>query len=261
MIWRIAFFTVPTLVFLLISFSLNPLIRKTDSTLLKMGLNVAVALVGFFILSYLIRFFARKAKISEPRVGLPADIWRGFAIGILLSVASGFAFAFTQGKVINWIEFFAQFTSTLYTQIPSAVNEEVVFRFGIVHGVAALANPMIGLLAGSIPFGVLHLLDLFFGVPIDFAAVVGITLAGGLLSLIYLRWGLWAAVGCHYAWNAMCGPWVSGMGLEKHGGYAQLEGAWTTSFFILIACLIVGLPVFRTILGWHAIRSQAFSEG
>jgi len=45
--------------------------------------------------------------------------------------------------------------------IAPALTEETVFRFGIVHGANELASTLVGLATGSLPFGILHLVDRF----------------------------------------------------------------------------------------------------
>lgn len=136
---------------------------------------------------------------------------------------------------MDWDSFKAQMPYSLVSQIAPALTEEAVFRFGIVHGAHYLGGLTIGVAAGSLPFGLLHLINVYLGIPVDFQQVFGIVVAGVLLSLLYLKMGLWAAIGCHYAWNALANPWVKAMHLDASSGMAQFEGAWLTSVAILVA--------------------------
>ena len=235
---RVAYFLVPFLTLILG----NTIIYSIASTISHRGSKaVTVALLGlilFILLIWLTRKLAHKALIRNPRIGKLNDFAIGAVLGLMISCISAFLYVKTHDLNFEWAKFSEQISYSATVSIASATVEETVFRFCIVHGTAALTNPTFGLIAGSLPFGFGHLLNKFSGQSVTMEQVIGITVAGLMLSLIFLRFGLWAAIGCHYVWNALSGPWVKGMALGDQG-ISSFEGAWTTTlvlsfFFVLL---------------------------
>jgi hypothetical protein len=150
-------------------------------------LYIVLPTIVFMAASFGVNPLVRKIEMPFPRM-VAFTIW-----GVALSLVSGMLFAFSHGTGFSPREFAGHLYPNVTTQIPPALTEEADFRLGIVGAVA--------LAAGSLPFGLLHLIDLFYGVPVDFSQVIGIVLAGLMLSALYLRFGLWAAIGAHYGWN------------------------------------------------------------
>ena len=108
-----------------------------------------------------------------------------------------------------------------------------------MHFASVYWGSMWGVAAGSIPFGLIHIFGMFFGNPVTLQQVVGVSIAGGLLSLLYLRFGLISAIGCHWMWNSLCTQWVKVLGIPKQGGVQYIEGAWTTSIILGILYLLL----------------------
>ena len=102
-----------------------------------------------------------------------------------------------------------------------------------------MTNNTVGLMSGSLPFGLIHLVGRLLGKPVGVLHVIGVTAAGLLLSLAYLRFGLMFAIGVHWIWNSLCGTWVSIFGLPKNGGVQMIEGAWTTVLVLLLFVAII----------------------
>src|SRR5690606_22844037 len=108
------------------------------------------------------------------------------------------------------------------------------FRGGIVHTTTRIWGKWAGLASGSVPFGLLHMVDILFGNSITPIHVFGIILGGLLLSLIYLRLGLFAAIACHYIWNVLATRWQKGYGLADMGDF---EGSWVACVVLLLVTL------------------------
>lgn len=88
-------------------------------------------------------------------------------------------------------------------QIRPAIIEEVGFRYGIAGLIFAFFGLVPALVAGSIPFGILHMLNFLSGDPIYWEYIIGTTVAGLFLTLVFLRHGLVAAILAHYTWNVL----------------------------------------------------------
>lgn len=239
MLKKILYFTLPFFVFLGCSILSGPLLRGINDPLIRALASLGLGIIIFIGLVILIRGLAEFAEVPIPSFGGGRFVWLGMLVGLLLSISSGFLFSATHGQSLNWSSFWPALPTSAISQISHAMTEEAVFRFGIVAGAASLGGTLTGILAGSLPFGVLHLLNRFFGAPVDAQQVVGIIVAGVLLSLLYLRYGLWATIGCHYVWNCLSILWVDGMQMERSSGITAFEGAWSTSALTAICCLIV----------------------
>jgi 8-oxo-dGTP pyrophosphatase MutT (NUDIX family) len=93
-----------------------------------------------------------------------------------------------------------------------AVSEEVVFRGYLLRALAAWRGPLVGVLATSVLFALVHSLN----PNLNGLALLNLALAGVLLALAVERTGaLWLAIAYHFAWNltegSILGMPVSGM--------------------------------------------------
>ena len=215
------------------------LFKPIQDSLIKASCNAVFGILVFIGLIFLIRRLADFAEIKQPQVGSFRMLIVGLVAGAILSCAAAVSFSQINHKPIEPSGFFEVIRTSSIAHIPYAVTEEAVFRFGIVGGVTNLSGMWPGILAGSVPFGVLHLINLLFGTPVDFQQIIGITVAGIFLSLLYLRFGLWAPIGCHYIWNALLVFWIASMDMDKAAGVVALEGAWSTSLILSIMALLL----------------------
>ncbi len=125
----------------------------------------------------------------------------------------------------------------------SSVNEEVVFRGGIVHATTQIWGLAAGLGAGSLPFGILHLVGILFGQSVSVSQMLGISLAGLMLSLVYFRFGLLGAVACHLAWNSFVQGWMAVYGIGGNEAVSAFEGSWVTCVVLIVSCAALAGPV------------------
>ena len=121
------------------------------------------------------------------------------------------------------------FLNNLFFQVRASTIEEVGFRLGIVGIASQVFNKRIAIILGSIPFGLLHLLNFLSGQEIVWLYIWGTAVAGLFLSVIFLRSGLWAAIFAHYSWNVFS----SSFGRISTFSQEDLEGA-TSTYLILI---------------------------
>ena len=110
-------------------------------------------------------------------------------------------------------------------------------RAGVVHILHGLHGPWAGMAGGSLPFGLLHIFGRLFGNPVGVSLVIGTTASGLLLSILYLRFGFWAAFGCHWMWNSLARAWVMYAGITSRDGIQQFEGAPETVIVLVVACV------------------------
>ncbi len=163
----------------------------------------------------------------------------GLCFGLGASLGSGILFSWAKNQPIV----FSRLSEGLFLHavgniFPAAV-EETAFRGGIVHFTSAYLNPTWGLVAGSVPFGVLHFFGRLFGNPVTLQHALGVSVAGLLLSLLYMKFGLVSAFGCHWVWNSLCGQWVKAMSLPRPGGVQAFEGSRTTAVVLVSLSLLL----------------------
>ena len=211
---------------------------KSACMLLTGGLATAGFLWGYLRMS-------RGLGVQPMRFGCGCSFLYGALVAVVVSGLAGLLFAaFTCGGV-DWSAGGDKLAVRLMGNASPALVEEVGFRGGVVHLLAQYFGNWAGLLGGSVPFGVLHLVGRLFGHPIDLAHVVGVSLGGLLLAVLYLRFGLWAAVSCHWLWNTLCSTWVDVLSLPRKGGVQLFEGAWTTSVVLAIASAVLIWELYR----------------
>lgn len=117
-------------------------------------------------------------------------------------------------------------------QLRPALIEEVGFRFGIVVFAVAFFGRIPGLIAGSIPFGILHLLNFLSGQPIYWEYIIGTSIAGLFLTLIFMGFGLVAAILAHYTWNVLASVSSEVFRIPQE----NIEGGTPTLLVLLVLC-------------------------
>ncbi len=167
------------------------------------------------------------------------SLFWGIGIGVLISVAAGAGYGISNGFSFQFNKLFLDFGSKLIGNLYPALTEEAYFRSGIVNMLSQMFGQTFGLASGSVPFGVIHVIGVFFGKTITFAQILGISLAGLMLSLVYLRFGLIGAASCHLMWNAFIPGWAKVYGAESKNMVSLIEGSWITCSLLLVACLFL----------------------
>ncbi len=177
---------------------------------------------------------------AAPAWGGPKALGMGLAVGALVSCAAGFALI-SSAPAPEWSAFWQNIGPRLLGNLGPATLEESGFRGALTQTVLVLWGKTAALGASSIPFGVAHLLGMFFGKPLMLGHILGTTLAGLFLGVTYLRWGLGAAITCHYVWNLMGPGWAQVAGLAPGPGVLALESAPATLAVLALASLAIGL--------------------
>lgn len=222
------------------------IIKKLDSACLRGAFLSGTGLLLAWLLYLALAYFSRQLKVDTVRFGNVSGLAVGLAIGLCASFLSGVLYWKLYGNTLS-VEKLSQglFFRTISNVFPASI-EEMGFRGGVVGLVTSFFGQVWGLAAGSFPFGVLHFVGRFFGNPVTIQHAMGVSVAGLLLSLLYLRFGLFAAFGCHWIWNSLCGQWVEALSIPKPGGVQAFEGAWSTTAVLTIIAIFLATQLSFT---------------
>lgn len=211
---------------------LQSLTKGMEPGLIRTAVYAGPTLIIALAISFLIRRSQFALNIAPFKWGKPSNLLWGMLIGLMISTASGIGFGLSQGYPLQMENLFNNFFSNALRQASPALVEEIVFRAGIVHSTLQLFGNIAGLASGSVPFGILHLAGLLFGQSVTAAQIFGISLAGLMLSLMYLRFGILGAFGTHLVWNALVRGWLDVYGVTDRAVVSDLEGSWVTCLIL-----------------------------
>lgn len=218
---------------------LSSAVKKISSRPLRLfiyaGLGVSVSL-GIYAA---IKSMSNQMGFPLPKVGNALDALTGLLIGIIVSLSCGVLFGLRHKYHLKIRKLFTGIQLRILGNTFAALGEEVVFRAGVVHFTAHFIGPIWGLLAGSAPFGLLHLLGSFFGQKRNASQILGITLAGFMLTLVYLNFGVIAAFICHLVWNSTVDGWAQAYDTNSKETTNDIEGSWLTCAILTKASLVL----------------------
>ena len=256
MTYKILSIVVPIILVIVISLAQEIILKPIENKMMLSILYVLSGIVAGIGIYFFLKFIMNKVGIGLPHIGNFKGLLTGIAIGLVVSAASGVLYYLVNKPDLQISAFTEQINIRLISNISSAIVEELGFRGGIVHCLQMYYGKIAGMLGGSIPFGIIHLVGRILGQPVGVFHVIGCTLAGLLLSLVYMKFGLLAAVGCHWIWNSLCGSWVKVFSLPKKGGVQIFEGAWTTCIvLIVVSSLLIALIYKKTSDGSGLVSS------
>jgi membrane protease YdiL (CAAX protease family) len=230
---------VPIFLMLALTVVMEYLASMTDNVWVKGIASGLVGVVGLFVILTAIRWIASRLQISAPTLIGWRNLVIGLAIGLFLSITCGLFFRFLHGEPTAFTFIATIQPAGFFRNLGPAFIEEASMRAGVVHILNGLLGPWAGLAGGSLPFGLLHIFGRFFGNPVGISLVIGTTASGLLLSILYLRFGFWAAFACHWIWNSMARAWVMYAGITSADGIQQFEGAPETVIVLVVACVIL----------------------
>lgn len=235
--WRYLWITVPVILMLAFTIAMELLASATDDVWVK-GLGAgAIGVVGLIAILIAIRWISSRLQISAPTLTDWRSLVIGLTVGLVSSVTCGLLFRFLHGESVA-ITFSAAIQPAGFLRnLGPAFIEEASMRAGVVHILNGLHGPWAAMAGGSLPFGLLHVFGRLFGNPVGISLVIGTTASGLLLSILYLRFGFWAAFACHWIWNSLARAWVMYAGITSRDGIQQFEGAPETVVVLLLACL------------------------
>jgi membrane protease YdiL (CAAX protease family) len=208
--------------------------------------SVAFALYGITsatLIMFFISYLCKKIGIQSPVVGSVKHLFAGMFFGAAATSLAGLLYLAVYRPRVSIDRFFADLNLQLIANISPAVIEETAFRGGVVHLIFEYAGAASGALGGGVIFGVAHLCGALVGRAVDLHLVLGASSAGLFLSLIYLRYGLGAAIAAHWLWNSFHGSWVGAFSIPIRGARA-LEANWTTIIvFVLLSLIVAFVPL------------------
>jgi membrane protease YdiL (CAAX protease family) len=234
---RYLWLLLPVILMLALTIAMELLVSELNSIWLKSIVASAFGVVGFVIIIMAVSRIAARLQIPPPVIAGWRSAATGLAVGLLLSITCGLVFYCTHGESTTTSIFTTIQPWSFLRNLGPAFIEEASMRAGVVHLLNGMHGAWAGLAGGSIPFGLLHIFGRLFGNPVGISLVIGTTASGLLLSILYLRFGFWAAFSCHWIWNSLARAWVVYAGITAQDGIQQFEGATATIILLIVACL------------------------
>ena len=238
----------PVALFIASDILLSLAVKKISSRPLRLCIYAALGFLISLGIYVAIQIISQQMNFPLPKVGNALEALTGLSTGIIVSLSCGISFGLRHKYPLKIHKLFAGIQSRILGSTFAALGEEVVFRAGIVHFTVHFFGPMWGLLAGSIPFGFLHLLGNFFGQKRKASQIFGITLAGLMLTLVYLNFGLIAAFLCHLVWNSTVDGWAQVYGTSSKETTNDIEGSWLTCAVLIKTSLVLLALYFSLVL-------------
>lgn len=223
-----------------------------DRPLLSIGVQLCLGIAAIAIYIIWGKFIERRevSELSSP--GFAREWATGALIGVGLYTACAVTLMVLGIYKVEGLNPVSFLLPAIALAIKSGVFEELVFR-GVLHrSVEAIFGSWAGILASSLAFGLIHLLNP--GAEIKGAVFISIE-AGLLLSAAYLLTRrLWICIGFHMGWNyvqsAVYSGVVSGAVADPGLLKATIEGpemltggsfGMEESIFALIYCTTAGV--------------------
>jgi uncharacterized protein len=226
------------------------------------GTKLAAAVAGSITILILYRLavgLAERRAVGE--VGLrkaPADLLAGLALGcVIMSAIVGILWAF------DWVLIAPRTVDgvvlALRDSIRSGVLEELVLRLVILRLLWRAFGIWPAILASSLLFGMLHLVNPDSSL---FAALCLVAGEGIGIGLYLLTGRVWASIGMHAAWNFtqgwLFGAAVSGtegigggpLTLRPSEGVPDILSGGSFGPEASVATLFISLLASATLLGW-----------
>lgn len=197
--------------------------------------GIAFSFVLYAFISWILR---AKSQLATTNIIRLDSSLHGLGIALIAFNFSLAAFSFTHKINFGGFDYSNLFSQLLF-QVRPALIEEVGFRFGLALFASIYFGRTAGVIAGALPFGIMHLLNFATGQPIIWNYILGTTVAGALLTLIFFRHGLLAAILAHYCWNVFASVSARSFSFQQEA----LEGAATTFAVLAFFCVRLWLQL------------------
>ena len=238
--YKILAIIVPIVLVIIISIIQENLFKSISDKRIKAILYIMSGLVGSFLIYRFILYSSIKTGCNTLYFGSYKGLLLGIVVGVCISIFSGLFYFLANQPKLNIPAFHKNLEISVIANMSPAIVEEFGFRGGVVHFLQSYYGKMVGLAGGSISFGIVHIIGRMFGNPVGISHITGVTIAGLLLSLLYMKYGLFSAIGCHWIWNSLCNPICRMFGIPDKGGTQVFEGAWTTILvYVCISSFII----------------------
>lgn len=197
-----------------------------------------VGAVFSLILYSIIRFIQDKYQIQQKLFFTPHSLWGAIISLSIFLISSLFISASDQHGDVTA----SMIGRQMLFQLRPALIEEIGFRYGIVALAGFFFGGPAGLIAGTIPFGILHLLNFNSGAGIQWDYIIGTSVAGFYLSVVFLKMNLGAAILAHYSWNVLASVFSVLWQIPQE----RIEGAWSTLILLMIFSVGILLMPMRS---------------
>ncbi len=115
--------------------------------------------------------------------------------------------------------------------VVAPITEEFVFRGVLLHRWAAKWGVQPAIVLSSLVFGLLH------------ANIVGLTIFGAIVALVYLKTGsLWVAIACHACNNALAVTFSLLSGSNAPASPEQMLEQFASDWLLGFVCLVLSAP-------------------
>ncbi|GEM_PF-3183170 len=202
------------------------------ASLIDIVIRVTAGLLTFLLIVHC----SKQLKLNPPVIGNSKGLLMGLSVGFITSVLSGILYFLVYHPACNINLFSSKLIRIAFMNIGVATIEEICFRGGAFYFANEFWGISTALLVGNVPFGLMHLLNIFIGQQVSSTYAVGTAVLGVLFSLVYLRFGVLAAVICHWFWNVLLSLWLKMFELPS---LAAIEGAWTTILAIILTSIFL----------------------
>ena len=184
--YKILAIIVPIALVIIISIIQENLFKSISDKRIKAILYIMSGLVGSSLIYRFILYSCIKTGCNTLYFGSYKGLFIGIIVGFCASIFSGLFYYLVNQPKLNIPAFNENIGISLIANISPAIVEEFGFRGGVVHFLQSYYGKMAGLIGGSIPFGIVHLIGRIFGNPVGMSHITGVSIAGLLLSLLGL---------------------------------------------------------------------------
>ncbi len=178
--------------------------------------NLALSQVVFFV-GTIVSFYFMREIVGKKNLNFPSIEFKGFLKGIMFAIILIliiFIFMLISKSVVFRFKGFnpKDLLVGLLLFVFVAINEELLFRGGILQLLTKSYSKYWALLISSLLFGMVHL----FNDGVTLIGFLNIVLSGAIMGELYLKYNSIApAISLHLLWNFLQGP-VLGFAVSGH---------------------------------------------
>jgi membrane protease YdiL (CAAX protease family) len=208
----------------------------------QLWLTSLFGIIGAAAIYFFVSYYSEKYDLGMQNIGSAKGATIGILIGLVVSFASGGLYSLSKNRKTWYFQYFSEnLGKRMIRNLGVASLEEVGFRGGMVFFLKSFWGNPSAIIGGSALFGIAHLGGRLFGQPVGLMHVIGASLAGLVLTLIYMKYGLLSSMSFHWIWNVLVRSWIKTLKVDENGALQKFEGAWTTILVFIAASLLLFL--------------------
>jgi len=193
-------------------FNQQNFIQGIELDVLMMIIHQIVYFAGTLLSFVIMREIIGKRNLEFPSIK-QRGLFQGGILAVILILVSFFLILVSGSISISFIKFdIRTIIMGLLLFVFVAINEELLFRGGILQLLVKSYSKYAALLVSSILFAVVHLLNS----GITWIGFLNIVLSGAIMGELYLRYkNIVPAISIHLLWNFLQGP-ILGFAVSGH---------------------------------------------